>query len=412
MDKWLKNKHVIRVIALLVGILLWFIIRFDVPSPAQPFGVTTYSEKYLDVKVQVKNVNERQFLLRSIQPEKISLTVTGSQTALGRVSIRDYQVIADASKGVAGQQRLQLQTKGFPADVNVALEPSTVQVFLDEKQRKEMPVTLEVQGEAKSGYTVGEAIVQPNRVNVVVTASSVEDVAGVFGTVFLNEATKTVNQQVRLIAKDRNNKPLDLDISPEVVDVEIPITSPFQTVPLQVILEGQTPPGVAISKFEQQPKEVTVYGESNYVEDLEYYNGPILSLRDLTDSQTINLEIPIRSQVKRISPVTVLLDIVLEKAAQLEVKSVPLMIVGQNPLYTYERIKPKKETTTARVEVASSHKSNTLRDKIRAVVDVTDVPPGKYELPIVWKLPPFVEEGNGNEKTLTIKISSKKQNNP
>lgn len=51
MDKWFEKKMFIRGFAVLVGLLLWVIIRIDAQGSLQPLQNGGYSQKYVDVSV-------------------------------------------------------------------------------------------------------------------------------------------------------------------------------------------------------------------------------------------------------------------------------------------------------------------------------------------------------------------------
>ena len=63
----------------------------------------------------------------------------------------------------------------------------------------------------------------------------------------MDKAQAAVTKQVRLQAFDKDGKEVTLNINPSVVDVEVPITSPFQTIPLQMKINGDPPKGFAIA---------------------------------------------------------------------------------------------------------------------------------------------------------------------
>lgn len=408
MDKWLRKNMFIRLLAIVVGALLWVIIRIDVQGSLQPLQGTTYSENYFDVAVQVKQLNETRFSLRSIQPQKIALTVTGSQTALGRVSIRDYEVFVDVAKGVPGEQRVQLQTRGFPSDVNVQLDPSSVVVFLDEKQRKEMPIDIELSGNAKNGYAVGVPIVAPNRAIVTVTQTSSNDVVRVFGRVALNEGEETIETPVPLVALDKDGKPLDVSISPSVVNVKVPITSPFRTVPLQVSLIGTPPAGTAIVRVDQQPSTVTVYGDQESVEQMSYYPGPELDVSAFTETTQVTLPIAATERIARTEPASVSVTVEMEQATTMQIADVPIAIVGKNEAYVFEWGSKERGKRTVSLTMAQSRSKNIDNNVVQAFVDVTNVPPGEHVVPIDVRVPPYVQTQILGMATATVRIKEKK----
>ncbi|HZG77619.1 MAG TPA: CdaR family protein, partial [Paenibacillus sp.] len=231
MDNWLRNNNIIRIVAVVVGLLLWVIVRLDVQNASGPTQPTTVSQTYTNQSVQVVGLDEERYTLLSYEPTKVSITVIGTAAALRRVEIEDYKVILDLTDVQAGEHLVSLTHEGFPSNVQVVLDPPNVSVSLDEKERKEVPVTINIIGSPADGFTAGEPIAQPNRVNVTVSSSLADQVASVVGLIDIDGATESVKQQVKLVALDQEGTELDVAVTPAVVDVEMPVTSPFKTVP-------------------------------------------------------------------------------------------------------------------------------------------------------------------------------------
>ena len=224
MDNWLRNNNIIRIVAIVVGIMLWVIVRLDVQN-SSPSQSMTVSQRHTDVTIQVEGLDDDRFILRSIEPEKVSLTVIGTTNALRR--LRDnYKVVLDLSDALPGETLMPLKAVNFPNNVEVVLDPPNVTVVLDEIIQKEMPIHLEVTGTPQQGYIAGVPVLEPNRVHVTVPNSRADEVASVVGTIDIEGASDNVNKQVKLAVLNTDGQVLDLDISPAVIEVEVPVTLP------------------------------------------------------------------------------------------------------------------------------------------------------------------------------------------
>ncbi|HZG86065.1 CdaR family protein [Paenibacillus sp.] len=407
MDNWLRHNNVIRVVAVVVGILLWVIVRLDLQNSSGPTQPTTVSQTYTNVGVQVVGLDEERYTLLSYEPARVSLTVVGTASALRRVDINDYRVVLNLTDIAAGEHQVSLTPEGFPNNVQVVLDPPNVTVTIDEKERKEVPVSIQTVGSPADGYTAGEAIAQPNRVNVTVISSEADRVAGVVGTIDIAGATASVKQQVKLVAIDQDGQELDVAVTPAVVDVEVPITSPFKTMPLQIALVGNTPAGYAVASFEQSASEVTVFAPQAFLNSLEFYDGLRIDLSQLTETTTFEFDIAPKQGVERVEPAKVTAKVTVVPAVVQTLPGVPVTLNGGSANYEYRIVDPTAGELDVPVEGAPGVIEKLSPRDVRAIVDVSNLAPGMYELPIDYSLPSFVETADGASSIVRVEVAPK-----
>jgi YbbR domain-containing protein len=210
-----------------------------------------------------------------------------------------------------------------------------------------------------------------------------------------------------LVAFDFEGEQLAVTIAPAVVDVEVPVTSPFKTVPLQIKLRGSTPPGLAISTFEQSMPEVTIFGPQKYLNALEFYDGLEIDLSQLKSSSTFDFVIPLKAKAERVEPAQVSVTITLVASGTLTLSDVPITINGQNEDYAYSVLEPKTTEIDVSLEAAPEVIANLTKDNVRLLVDVSNLTPGEYDLPLGYNLPSFVEISPGNPVTVRLKVEAK-----
>ncbi len=95
-DRWLNNVNVVRVVAVLIGILLWLVIRlnYDQITPGGNNPIIQ-SDTIVDAKVTVRNLDEEQYYLSSFTPETVNILVEGPTSALNRIPSSEYSIVAD-----------------------------------------------------------------------------------------------------------------------------------------------------------------------------------------------------------------------------------------------------------------------------------------------------------------------------
>src|SRR5919202_871235 len=162
--------------------------------------------------VPVQVVNYPPGLVPTDQPPQVGLRVRALPSVLARLRPDSFTAQVDASAAHAGPNDLPVNVRSTDPDVrSVDADPSAVTLTLEEVQERVLPVRVNVSGQVPSGYTLGEARADPDRVTVAGAASLV------------GRATETV---------------LDVSVDPVTVSVNRVLTPPAPADP------GNDPPGL------------------------------------------------------------------------------------------------------------------------------------------------------------------------
>jgi len=391
MDKWLRNPNVVKVIALLLGILLWAVVQLDQKSPTESRFTTIKDRMIYDVQVQ-PIYDESKFEIVSIDPPSVLIRAEGRESALNKISTSNYEIVLDLTNARKGENRLPLIARNFPSGLDVTVIPSYATVVLDEKQEKEVPVQVNVIGTPAPGLVAGQPVVKPARVLVRLPSSHMEESLVVKAEINIDGAQAAVSKQVKLVVLDAEGKELDFAINPAVVDVEVPVTQPFKRMPLQLKIVGEPPSGFSVSSFQPSIDNVTVYGPQDLLNTLDFYEGPQVNLNGLTGDQNLTLDIPLRARVAQLDPARLEIAVKIVRSGQKMLENVPIMIIGQNNVYETTIANPESGTIDIEVEAAPSILEKLKPQDVLAIVDVSNLPPGSHTIPVTINLPQFVKK--------------------
>ncbi|MCR8636629.1 YbbR-like domain-containing protein [Paenibacillus radicis (ex Xue et al. 2023)] len=413
MDQWLRNTNVVKVLALIIGILLWAVVHMEDSTLAGTGSNGVREEQISNVSVTPK-YDSSQFYLETVEPAQVIVTITGKDAALKKaMNASNYSVELDLTNVSKGEHIVPLTAVGFPTNVTVKISPSSAKVIIDEKSNKQMPVTVNVTGIPAVGLKAGQPIVKPNKVTVTVPSANIEAVESVRADVNVEKAQSPVTNKARLIAYDKNGKAMEMvAINPAVVDVEVPITSPFTTVPLQLKLVGEPPRGYSVASLVQNTDKVTVYGPQDVLNRLEFYEGPSINLVDLKEEKeySFNLDIPLRNKVTQLDPSKVEVKIIIVPSVTKTLEQIPLSIVGQNDGFDTKVVLPEGGKTSLTIEGASALVEKVKAADVQGILDVSNLPPGRHELPVSWNLPTFIKKAPQQDLKATVEISARPAN--
>ncbi|MGW9128690.1 CdaR family protein [Paenibacillus chitinolyticus] len=406
MDRWLRNTNVVRVIAVIIGILLWAVVRMEGTTVTNS---TTGGIKELPISnVQITpKYDSDKYYISSIEPSRVQVILKGKDSALKRVSTSEYKVVLDLTKaGGKGEYVLPLEAVGFPSSLQVDIVPRNVKVVVEEQEMKEVPVKINVKGTPQPGYKSGDPIAKPSKVHVTVPASKADEVATVQGEISVDKADSAVTKQVKLKVYNKEGRELPYDIRPAVVDVDVPVTSPFKTVPLQIQLTGNLPPGYSIGSVKQNPDKIMVYGAQNVLDGMDFYSGVTLKIDGLKETKEFTLDIPLQKGVTQIEPTKVQVTVEIVSSIKKEYPGIPLKIVGQAEGTEVKFTDPPNGSITLTLEGAAPQMEAVKPEDIQAIVDVSNLPPGTHELPITLNLPPYIKDGGTQVTKAKVVISA------
>jgi YbbR domain-containing protein len=410
MDQWLRNTNVVKVLALIIGILLWAVVHMDNSTLPGSSGNGVREEQISNVSVTPK-YDTAQFYVETIEPAQVIVTLTGNDSALKKAkNTSSYSVVLDLTKVGKGEHIVPLTPVGFPSNVTVKISPSSAKVILDEKSNKQMPVTVNVTGIPAVGLKAGQPVVKPNKVTVTVPSANIDVVESVRAEVNVEKAQSAVTSRARLVAYDKNGKALETaTINPAVVEVEVPITSPFTTVPLQLKLMGSPPRGLSVASLVQNTDKITVFGPQDVLNRLEYYDGPQINLNDLKEEKeyTISLDVLPQNRVTQVDPGKVEVKINIVPSATKTLDQIPISIIGQNDGFNTKVVLPDTGKLSLVAEGAPVLLEKVKAADVQAILDVSNLPPGRHELPVTWNLPTFIKKGTQQDFKATVEISAR-----
>jgi YbbR domain-containing protein len=409
MDKLLHSNNVVRAIALMIGILLWVVVHLDTDKTTVTATPLPVEQTINAVKIIPAQLDETHFSLQKMDPEYVNITLKGKQSALTKLKTSVIQVQVDLSNAAVGTHAYPLKVLNVPSSVTWTLNPSMVTVTLEELQKKEYPVTINIVGIPSAGYIVGQPIINPSRVHVTLKTSELNLVDSVRAEVSVDKADAVINKQVKLTAYGKDGKPIDATITPAVVDVEIPVTVPFKEMPLQVKVVGNTAPGYSIASMTQSVKRVTVFSSQATLDQMEFYEGPQVDVTDLKANKKITLDIPLKNKDIRVDPVKVEITLEIVPSTTLTMNNIPLRISGENDSFITKVILPEKLEIQALLEGAPDLLGKLTLQDVQAIVDVSNLPPGKHELSINLSLPMFIKAAEIQPQVLkaTVEIIAK-----
>lgn len=409
MDRWLSHPTALKIISVILGLLLWAVVHID-PDTSPEAVTSSVDIKTIEAaRINTDGLDEEKFTLSAMEPTVVRIVVQGRISDLLKASsVEDYEVKVDLNDAKPGIQELPL-ILDLPKGIQlVEMSPRTVTVQLEEILTKPFELQVLTEGKPADGYIAGTPAVvsETNGVQVTLPKDDMSRVGLVSAEVNVDGADETVvNKKAKVIVYDTEGIEMtNAVVTPETVHVEVKITPPFKTVPLQLRYTGSLPDGLSIVSIKPAIDQVTVYGEQKSLDEVQVYDGAVLDLSKVKQSGSIQVKTQPVEGIKLIEPAEVTLDVVVAPTATRTLKDTNVMINGVTAGLTALIRSPEEGKIDLTISGAESVLSALRPDEINVIADVEGLGPGVHIVPLQVDVPAFVQTVAGSGQTLKVSI--------
>lgn len=300
MDKMMNSPWFLRITALLLAMLLFLTIKSDEESlNASTNGNMT--DIIRDVPVEVYYDDEN--LVVTGVPETVDVTIEGPTSIVQSAKqLQDFTVFVDLRNLNMGQHNVMLQVENVSEKLEVTLDPSYIEVSIEEKITREMRVDAEFNERLLAeDFIVTSMKTNPERVLITGAKSVVESISFVKATVGGEPGlNKTFTQEASVKVLDKDLSKLNVTIEPAQVDVTVNIEEYSKEVPIALRQIGPPKEGVIINDLTPSIEYVRVYGNRAVVDALESIKVDV-DVSKLEESKELALKLPVPKGVSRLS---------------------------------------------------------------------------------------------------------------
>lgn len=340
MDRILNNKWSIRIIALLLAAILFTSVNAN-NNNATTFSTTSSSDTEVIENVPVKVYYDKTNLYISGVPETVTVTLSGPRSIVQSAKAQqDFTVYADLKNASIGTQEVKLKVKDASDRLKVKINPATVNVNVQEKVTKKFSVDVELsKSVVADGYQAGTPIIDPKKVSITGAKDTIEQIAYVKATLENDGKHKSeFTDKATVSVFDSNLNKLDVDVSPQEVEVTVPVEKVGKSVPIKIKQEGTPESDIEISSMTPDKVEVVVVGDDTVLDKIKEIEIPIDVTKIKADTVK-EVTMPVPTGAKSVQPTTI------------EVK-----------IKTVKKSEATNKTTTSKEENTTNPDENTTDD--------------------------------------------------
>ncbi len=385
LDKFLNKPNTLIYVSLICAFAAFFAVDRKVINLVETEAIVLSNQPV------VAEYNEEAYVVEGI-PESADIVLMGRKSDLYLAEqLGDHKLTLDLTGLSAGTHKVNIKYNNPIKSLDYKVDPSRATIVIYPKVSASRTVTTDILNKDKLGSTLVISSIKLDRDEVIIKSykEKLEKVASVKALVDVNalnanSAGTYTLENVKLIAYDEKGTEIkDIEIVPGTITATVVISSPSKTVPVKVVPVGEVASGSAISSITSNVTTVTLYGEEDVLKDISEIEVEI-DVNGLSKDKTFQETIVKPTGVRSMSDTAVTIKVKMEGETSKEFKDIPIVFEHLDTT----KYKPlAKNASDTKVNVVVKGVKSVL-DKldskdIKAYVDLSDLEPGTYEVPVM-----------------------------
>ncbi|HDR7658411.1 MULTISPECIES: CdaR family protein [Bacillus] len=422
MDKLMENHWFLKGISLLLACMLFMsatLTEKNTTSGIIPFA-NDAKETLTNYAINLK-YDEEKYIVSGIPSEGVKVKLEGPKAAVATAKAKkQFDIPVDLRDSEKGTYEVSLKTNGLPDDVKGTVQPSTIKITLHEKARKYVHVDLKLSNEDQmpAGSTLEKSNIKPDTVEVVGTKEEIESISSAKAYIDLKGVNKTVTKTAEVTLYNREGKRLNVRTSPSKISVTLNVATQAtannteKTVPVTYTKKGSLPEGLAVTNISIEPREVTIAGPKDILDNIQSIEGVEVDLSQLTESTTFDTSVLLPKGVTSAKPNQVKVSVGVQKTKQTKTRTIDGISIQKNGLskdVTAQLLSPQDGKISVDISGETSIVDKITAAQITAAINLQNVSPGTKDVSIQVS-------GPGNisiePKQKSAKVTIVKKENP
>lgn len=385
LDKFLNKPNTLIYVSLICAFAAFFAVDRKVINLVETEAIVLSNQPV------VAEYNEEAYVVEGI-PETADIVLMGRKSDLYLAEqLGDHKLTFDLTGLSAGTHKVNIKYNNPIKSLDYKVDPSRATIVIYPKVSASRTVTTDILNKDKLGSTLVISSIKLDRDEVIIKSykEKLEKVASVKALVDVNalnanSAGTYTLENVKLIAYDEKGTEIkDIEIVPGTITATVEISSPSKTVPVKVIPVGEVASGSAISSITSNVNTVTLYGEEDVLKDISELDVEI-DVNGLSKDKTFQETIVKPTGVRSMSDTAVTIKVKMEGETSKEFKDIPIVFEHLDTT----KYKPlAKNASDTKVNVVVKGVKSVLdkldSEDIKAYVDLSDLEPGTYEVPVM-----------------------------
>ena len=404
-ENWLSRRNTLLFIALFLALVIFIIIDQQ---------IVTFSKNSAEVLRSLPvtaRYNEEEYVVEGI-PETVDITLIGSKTDLFIANqISSYDVTLDLTGLKPGQHKVNIKYNQALNGLEYMINPSSVNVTIYNKVSQTKTLTVDILNKEKlsSKLVISDTKIETDKVIVKGSQKNLDKVAIVKALLnvenFVTQEIGTFTvKDVELRAYDAQGNIVDVEIVPETINGDVTITSPSKEVPIRVLPKGNVAFGKAITSIESNINKVTLYGDQETLNSLNYLTVEI-DVSDLSDNKEYKVDLTKPVGITYMSESSMNISVILGAVSERDITGIVKRKKNLKEGYSVNPLSKDDAIVTVNLKGVSNVINKINAEDIVAYIDLEGLTEGTHEVEVkVEKVDPRVRYTSKTKK-VTVVIS-------
>lgn len=399
LEKWLTRKNTLVFISLILAICLFLYVDSE-----SAVIVDDSAEVLYDQEVKVR-YNSNAYVIEGL-PDTVDVTLIGRKVDLYLAKqLSKGSVTADLSNLKEGSHTINLDYDCSITSVEYKMDPSTVNITIYPKVSETRTASIDVINKNKldKKLSVGDVTLNEKEIVIKGAEHTLKEVATVKALV---DVSKIVDPEIgvsdlddiKLVAYDSEGRVVkNVEMEPSKLSAKVTIESPKKEVQIKVVPTGDLEFGKAIDSITTDVTKVTVYGDQDVLDELDYLPVEV-DVSGLNEDKQYDVIISKPSGIKEMSDTNVKVAVKLGTEVSKEINDVYIETINLDSNYKAVAIGESSSKTTVVVKGTKNVIDAIDSSMITAQVDLSGYSEGDYEVAVKV-------EGNDNKATYAAKTT-------
>lgn len=402
----------LKIIALVFSAILWLAVGFiDDPVKSEAFSNIPFTLKNEEI---ITNDGKKFKIMDDI--DSVRVVVRAPRSILNNINRRDITAVVDLRQRDpnTGVVPIKAVVSGYEESLKITTEtnPNNILIKVENEASKSFPISVMTENNPRDGYELGEMKVNPERVEISGSESTIEDIQKVVAKIDVIGISEDCEIKASLHIFDGNGNEMDqnglqMNLGDKGVSVNVQIL-PSKKVKLEFEVSGNPAEGYYYTGLSSVPETIKVYGTKEALKGLDSIKIPekVIDISGVDSKREYTIDIsPYLPEGVALTDETannVIVTVMVEKDGTrtflLQAGSIRINNLAENLSATMEVSGDLEVYFTGKEELLEK-----LDIKNAASIDLRDyTEPGTYEVPVYIAVDSDVVLMNNPVVTVTL----------
>jgi YbbR domain-containing protein len=262
----IRDNTGLAAVSVVLAFGLWILVT-DAENPTRT--------RVLPINLPVQAVNVPADVVVDNDLVSVQVRVSVADQVFESLTASDFEATIDIEGLDVGQWDRPVEVRTLTTRGGLRVDdvsPANIAVHLAPLVSKDVPVVLDIQGSPPEGYAVSDPSTDDAAVRVSGSQARVDLVTQAFAAIDVVGHTDTIEQSIRLAARDDHENPIEgVILEPGITSVSVDITQVVYSRPVVVepVIEGVPADGYEVLSVSARPLTVVVSGDKDFISQVQ-----------------------------------------------------------------------------------------------------------------------------------------------